>query len=377
MALLRRLFRGPGGQRVGHATGRAGRQTFGRLFEALLPRSAPVPLEDVRDVRRVLLVRPNFRIGNTLMTNAIIPALRARFPEARLEYLTGDTTVALLDGMPIDEIHPMSRSYVKRPWEFLALFRELRARSFDVAVEAGMGSFSGGLYAWLSGARWRIGIEGPGERFMNVLFPRPVCMHAYDDALEIGDALGMECADRPLYVVGDGEAAAALEVLDSVGLVADGRASFFVAVFVGGHLHKRWPNEKWVAFLRGLDAGGVPFVVCLGPEEAQLEGLYRDAAGTHGKVLPPQRLRTFAALLAQARVLVTPDSGPMHLGVAVETPTIAFLTSEDSRFYEPRGERDAVLVAPSAEEAVEAVLSHVFVREFLGEDDGSDQTRAG
>lgn len=365
MALLRRIFRGPGGQRVGHATGRAGRQTFGRLVEALLPRSARVSLDEVRDVRRVLLVRPNFRIGNTLMTNAIIPALRERFPGARLEYLAGDTTVSLLEGLPVDEIHPMSRGYVSRPWAFVSLFRRLRARSFDVAVEAGMGSFSGGLYSYLSGARWRIGIEGPGERFMNVLFPRPVCMHAYDDALEIGDALGMQCSDRPLYVVGDGEAAAALEVLRGLGLVSDGVARPFVAVFVGGHLHKRWPNERWIAFLKGLDAVGVPFVVCLGPEETQWAELFRSSVGEHGQVLPPQKLRVFAAVLAQAGVLVTPDSGPMHLGVALGVPTVAFLTSEDSRFYEPRGEADRAAVDPAPEEAVGLVASHPVVRDAL------------
>ena len=54
------------------------------------------------------------------MTNAIVPALRERFPGARLEYLAGDTTLALLENMPIDAIHPMSRSYVGKPWEFVA-----------------------------------------------------------------------------------------------------------------------------------------------------------------------------------------------------------------------------------------------------------------
>ena len=54
-----------------------------------------------------------------------------------------------------------------------------------------MGSFSGGLYSFLSGARYRIGVEGRGERFLNVLLPRPVCQHAYDDAVLLGEALGM------------------------------------------------------------------------------------------------------------------------------------------------------------------------------------------
>lgn len=363
MDVKRRLLRGASGRRVGHATGRAGRQTFGRLLEALLPRAARVPLEDVRDVERVLLVRPNFRIGNTLMTNAILPALRERFPGARLDYLTGDTTIPLLEGMPVDQIHPMSRSYVRRPWEFVALFRRLRALRFDVAVEAGMGSFSGGLYSYLSGARWRIGFEGEGERFLNVLFPRPVCMHAYDDALEIGSALDMPCSDRPLYEVGDGEAGAAVDVLRSQGLVGeDGTVEPFVAVFVGGHLHKRWPNDRWIEFLRRLDLAEARFVVFLGPEEMHHESVFSDAVGAHGSLLRPQRLRVFAAALARASVLVTPDSGPMHLGVALGVPTIAFLTSEDSRFYQPRGPDDRAVVAPSVDEAAELVLAHPRAR---------------
>jgi len=365
MSLLRRVFRGPGGQRVGHATGRAGRRTFGRLVEALLPRAARVALEDVRDVERVLLVRPNFRIGNTLMTNAIVPALRDRFPGARLEVLAGDTTTGLLEHLPIDVVHPMSRSYVARPWEFVSLFRRLRRERFDVAVEAGMGSFSGGLYSYLSGAPYRIGFEGSGERFLNVLFPRPVCMHAYDDALEIGKAMGMPCADRPLYVVGEDEALEALGVLRELGLAADGLVRPFVAVFVGGHLDKRWPNDRWVRLVRALDEAGMPFVVVLGPEEARLEHLFQDAVGKNGRVLGPKPLRLFAAVLARCGVLVTPDSGPMHLGVALGVPTIAFLQGEDSRFYEPRGPADRALVSPAVPQAVEIVLSHPVVRESL------------
>ena len=355
---MRKLYRGPSGQRVGHATGRAGRRTFGRLLEAALPGGEQGSLDDVRDVERVLLVRPNFRIGNTLMTNALIPGLRERFPGARLEVLAGDTTLALLEQMPIDAVHPMSRSYVKRPWEFAALFRRLRHERFDVAIEAGMGSFSGGLYSYLSGARWRVGVEGAGERFLNVRLPRPVCSHAYDDAVALGASLGMSASDRPLYAVGEGEREAALRVLSDLDLRDGERIRSFVSVFVGGHLHKRWPNEKWLAFVRALDAAGVPFVVLLGPEETGAAAAFQAARGQHGRVLPPQSLRVFAAFLAESAVLATPDSGPMHLGVALGVPTVAFLNGEASRFYAPRGEEDRAIVSPSVDQAVGLVVSH-------------------
>jgi len=357
---------------VGHVAGRAGRRTLGRLLETLLPVSARVSLDAVRDVERVLLVRPNFRMGNALMTNAVVPALRERFPGARLEILAGDTTLGLLENLPLDAVHPMSRTYVGTPWRFVALFLRLRRRRFDVAVEAGMGSFSGGLYSYLSGARFRIGFEGSGERFLNVLFPRPVCMHAYDDALEIGAALGTPVADRPLYRVGPQEEEMALAELERLGLAAAGSVRSFVAVFVGGHLRKRWPTDRWVRLVRALDHHGVPFVVFLGPEEASQEDLFRAAVGRGGRVLPPRPLRIFAAVLARGRALVTPDSGPMHLGVALGVPTLALLQNEDSRFYEPRGSADRALVAPEVPAVVEMVLAHPAVRECL-----ADRARLG
>ncbi len=352
---------------MGHATGRAGRIAFGGLLERILPASARIPLEDVREVRRVLLVRPNFRLGNTLMTNAIVRGLRERFPQARLEYLAGDATLPLLENLPIDAVHPMSRSYVSRPWEFFSLFRKIRRERFDLAVEAGMGSFSGGLYAYLSGARWRIGFEGSGERFLNVLFPRPICQHAYDDALEIGAALGMPVSDRPVYEVAEHERSVALEILGELDLRDGPQAKPLIGVFVGGHLHKRWPNERWLRFLEALDANDFPYVVFLGPEERAFEATLRAAVGPTGRVLAPRPLRIFAALVERCALLVTPDSGPMHLAVALGVPTIALLQSEKSSFYAPRGPHDRSAVGPDVDAAVAMVRSHPVARRLLAE----------
>lgn len=352
-------------QRAGHAMGRAGRVFLGTALEVFLPRSRRVALDEIGSVESILLVRPNFRMGNTLMTNAFIPVLRERFPGARISYLAGDKTAALLEGFSLDEVHPMSRRYVGRPWAFVALFSGLRRRRFDVAFEAGMGSFSGGLYAWLSGARYRIGVEGPGERFLNVLLPRPVCEHAYDDVVAVSASLGAKPVDRPRYEVALSEEVRAQEVLEDWGLVDGNEAKPFVAVFVGGHLHKRWPLERWVTLVRGLGERGVPFVLFLGPEEVSQESEFRHRVGRTGRVQGPLPLRLFAAVLARATALVTPDSGPMHLGVALGTPTIAFLQSEDSRFYEPRGPRDRAVVEPSAESGLEVIVSHPAIAPLL------------
>jgi heptosyltransferase-3 len=367
MTSLRRIIRGPTGQRFGHSVGRAGRRVSDRLLDWLMPVPPNVPLEAVTDVRSVLLVRPNFRIGNTLFVTPLVPALRARFPGARLEMLTGDTTTSLLAHLPIDDLHTVSRFHVLLPWRFVALFWRLRRARFDVAVEAGRGSFSGGLYAFLSGARYRIGCVGRGDRFLNVRLPKFSTTHAYDGAPGFAHSLGVSCADRPLYRVSPAEDAEAVRILAELGLVDGERVRPFLAVFVGGHLDKRWPRSRWLAFVRELERTDTVFVVFLGPEEVTFDAELRAELPSFARVLKPRPLRTFAALLARARAVVTPDSGPMHLAAALGVPVIALLQMKTSVFYAPRGPRDRALVNATVEEAVAAVHESSAARgEALG-----------
>ena len=65
-----------------------------------------------------------------------------------------------------------------------------------------------------------------------------------------------------------------------------------------------------------------------------------------------------AALWGTARLVVTPDAGPMHLAAALALPAIVLLQSDVSRDYAPRGEQDRTLVRPTAEEATAAIMAH-------------------
>ena len=360
--MLRRLRQHPWSRRVGAGAGRAGRQASLRLLDRVLPVSENVEASALRDVRRILVVRPNFRIGNTLMAGPIVLALRARFPEARIDYLGGDTTAGLLAHLPLDRVHSVSRRHVVRPWRFVALFVRLRRERYDLAVEGGLGSFSGGLYAYLTGARNRLGCAGKGDRFLTVRLAPISTPHAYDGAVELARRLGVECPDRPVYRVSELGVKTAAALLAESGLVHEGRVAPFVVLFVGGHEGKRWPAELWVDLAQRLCRTGLRVLVAVGPEETSaIDGL-RAALPAEAKLMSPHPLDVFAGVLAAAALVVTPDSGPMHLAVALATPTIALLLSERSQMYAPRGVSDRSLLRPSAAEVAAAVLEHPAVR---------------
>jgi len=348
----------PLAQRVGRTLGHWGKRVCLRLLDAVLPTLPNVPIGAVRDVRRVLLVRPNFRIGNTLIATPLILALRERFPGARLDYLSGDTTGALLAYLPVDTVHLVSRRFVIQPWRFVALFTRLRRLHYDVAVEAGMGSFSGALYTYLTGARYRVGCGGKTDRFLNVRLPEVRVAHPYEKRVAFARLLGVSCPDHPVYEISPAERSAALALLERCELAAESVALPFIALFVGGHLDKRWPAAHWIELARSLMTSGGRVVVFLGPEEVQFESRYRHELPPGVRVLAPQPLRLFAALWSAARLIVTPDSGPMHLAAAFSIPVIAVLRGESSGAYAPRGPQDRFLVWPTVAAAAAAVVSH-------------------
>lgn len=347
---------------LGRALSPVGRRLLQRLLDVFLPIEPAVPVTELGEVRRILLVRPNFRLGNALITSPLIAALRARFPAAQLDYLGGEGTLGVLDHLPIDERIVMSRGFVLRPWRFVGLFRELRRRRYDLAIEGAMGSFSGGLYVWLSGARHRMGVPRRNERLLDVRLPPTPVAHAYDGPVAFAAHLGVACADRPTYVIADSERRAAAELLQGIGLSSpDGRVVPFVALFVGGHGRKRWPSERWIELARRIAGDGVRVAIFAGPEEADrvttLCAAFR-ASKDHVVVVAPQPLRTFAAVLAEATIVVTPDSGPMHLAAAIGTPVVAVLASRASTFFRPRGTADVALIEPGVDDVASAVLGH-------------------
>jgi heptosyltransferase-3 len=221
-----------------------------------------------------------------------------------------------------------------------------------------MGSFSGGLYTYLTGARYRVGCRGKADRFLNVRLPEVHTSHAYDSPPAFARLLGVSCPDHPVYAVSADEQTAALAQLERLELAAGRVVLPFIAMFVGGHQQKRWPAARWIELALSVATLGGRVMVFLGPEEAPAERQYRRELPPSVRVLLPEPLRLFAALWGSARLIVTADSGPMHLAAALGVPAIAVLQTDASLTYAPRGPLDRVLVRPTAAEVAAAVVIH-------------------
>ena len=345
--------------------GRGLEHALKRWLHALLRKllKAPPPQDPARleSVRKILLLRPNFRIGNTLTSTPLIAAMRARFPGAQLDYFGADTTAFLLENLPLDSVFRMSRSFILRPWAYVRLLGDLRRRKYDLAVAVGNGSFSDMICMRALNARYRMGSGQWAEGTCNILVDSIGRCHAYDVPVAMARVLGVDCRDKPAYAVSREERDKALARMAEIGLAVSYSVAPFLALFVGGHKHKRWPLECWEDLVRKLRSVSpqARILVFLGPEESAMGKAMRANPLFSGiPVVDPLPLRDFAAMLQQARLVVAPDTGPMHLAVALDVPTIAVLNSKKSLSYAPRGDKDVGLLQPTVDQVCASVCAH-------------------
>lgn len=312
----------------------------------------PATPDALHGVQRVLLVRPNFRIGNAVIGARLIQAFAEARPEIEIDYLGTDTTRVLFEGMPLSRYHALSRSMLVRPWRLARLLVRLRRRQYDLAIQAGENSLTSWLLVKTCGARQCLGQRGRLESSYDwVSHASP--SHAHQRASSLAGSLGLACAARPWLVVSAQERRAA-----AVRLTGPSGRRASIGIFVGGHLDKRLPLEFWQDLLRELERRKEPYLVLLGPEEAALRTPLESAAGGFGRVLAPMPLRDFLGVLANLRCLITPDTGPMHMAAALEVPVLALLKVEKSRKFSPRGPSDSILFQPTPSEVARQVCTN-------------------
>ena len=328
------------------------------------PGSAAV---DLGSVHRVLLVRANVRLGNLLLITPAIAALRQALPHARIDVLCDAAYGCLLAADPaVNEVVPIDRRTMRSPIAFARLVRRLRSTRYDLAIECARGgSFLGAVLTSLSGGRLRVGsAEGRYGRFFNVQVPRGRRTHKVDLLLDLLAGIGVAPAGSDLrMVLTDEERAEAARRWESWG-VPPGQP--VIGVNLGGRGRKQWPIERFLDLTRRLALiAGAHVALFGGPEERALQEYI---AGTglpdHTVVVPLVPVREFAALLAGCTVVVTADTGPMHLAAAVHTPTVVIARTAASANYAPRADRHRVVFAAD-ESSVERVL--LAVADALGQ----------
>jgi predicted lipopolysaccharide heptosyltransferase III len=291
------------------------------------------------------------RIGDLILTTPAIHAIRDTFPEATLTLIVSREAAALLPA-----IEGVDRTLVlERKFSDLRIFHTVTWQRFDYSIDFTRNDRSA-LLTSLSRAKKRImapRVRGQSRlnasAYNELLQHRMHEMHTIDYNLALLGPLGIR----------DASAAIRLQLppsaLERAGKI---RRSFKVdnpfIIFHPGSAwtEKFWDAQRWAKTIEhARTASGTNVVITGGTSQPELKHIAEIKSKLSGAVVDlsgKTDLLALAALIAQARLVVTVDSAPMHLAAATKTPQVVLFGPTNPFHWRPRESTALILQGRSA-----------------------------
>ncbi len=301
--------------------------------------SSPARLRhpDAREIAILMLSA----MGDAVHVLPVANALRRAYPDGRITWIVQPVPHRLVAGHPaIDEFVLFRRRRGFDSWHSYAELRRAlaaRGRPFDLLLALQV-YFKAGLIAALTPAHVKLGFDRARARDANWLFtneripPRPVG-HVQDQYFEFLQHLGIDPSP-----VTWGLAPAEHEREQQARFFADlGRPA--AALVVGtSKPEKDWLPERWARLAAALDTDfGLRPVIVGGPspaEHAVADTIVRGSGVPVVNALGDD-VRKLLWLLDGARLVVSPDTGPLHIARALETPVVGLYGYTNPKRYGP------------------------------------------
>ena len=310
---------------------------------------------------RFLIVRLG-ALGDIVHTIPAVAALRHAYPSAQIDWLVEAKHREIVDLVSVlDRVIAVDTS---GPRGWVQAVRELRASAYDIALDF-QGLMKSAVLARASGARRVIGFsiwhlrEKSARPFYSQVgeLPPEGGSHGVESLPPEGGSYGV--GDRAhvirknlrlLSTLGIDTTAVEFPLQEWPSLVVqDVRRALGDAPFALLNPGAAWPNKRWpperfgalAAFLR--DVRGLRSLVLWGPGEAPLGHAVVEASGGAATLAPPTRVRDLLELSRAASLVISGDTGPLHIAAAAGTPIVGIFGPTDPGRNGPFAAADRVV----------------------------------
>ena len=286
-------------------------------------------------------------VGDAVHVLPVINAIKRARPSSHITWVLQAGPATLVRGhRSVDEIILFDRS--QGPAGFRSVIGELRARRFDLLINLQV-YFKAGIITALSGVPRRLGFDRARARDANWLFtteripPHPV-QHVQDQYFEFLRALSID-PEPVVWDIGPWESEREWQ-REFVSQFDRPIASIVVATSKPA---KDWLPERWAGIcdLLSADYGMQPVLVggTSDREAAAAEAIIEASSARPHSALG-SGLRKLVSILDASALVLSPDTGPLHMTVATGTPVISLMGYTDPRRTGPyRSYHDLIIDA--------------------------------
>jgi heptosyltransferase-3 len=287
-------------------------------------------------------------LGDVAVAIPAIRALRHHYPDAELHVLVASDARPILDHLPwIDKVWSIPRKRGQAQLrQTLPILNQLRCEKFDMSVDF-VSNDRGALISRFIGAKQRLGILAPkgfwGRKWLytQTIEEADTTKHEVIRDISVLAAWGIPCPEN-----------LELEIHPNPSL-AEYAKSVVHNYPVICHLSTSQPKKEmsiafWKELCDRLEQLKIHYLVSTGPSEREKE-LMRQLRSLKPNIpcLPDQPdLEHLIAVLAHCKLLISPDTAPLHLAAGLGIPTIALFGPTASSRWAPIGNHHIVIQAP-------------------------------
>ena len=330
-------------------------------------RPFPLRMIDPADVKSLLIVRPDY-LGDTLLFLPKLREIRRALPDAIIDFAASCGVRELIERTGwVDNVIEMDAREVEAfpPRHLRATIRRLRGRSYDLVMATSLAGFNTGLLLAATRTQYLMGYAPGYNRFVfTKIFPfdsdRPIYQQDWDFVEWLGGKIDTKLVSYPTMR----EEALHVERWLAKNSVGSERYAIF-------HHSKavpqcRWSTVHWLELAQKLRAdSGIPVILTgtgqpvVSTMKDGVEGVL-DMTGT-------LTLGQLEVLIEKACLVVSLDTGPLHMAVATGVPTVGLYATQRLRNrwgYGPEFRHVADVVAASCDNdgmkiSVETVLQSI------------------
>jgi heptosyltransferase-2 len=299
------------------------------------------------DPQNILVRMPNW-IGDVVMATPALLDLRKAFPSAQITAMCRKPICELLkEDASINELYCFARpgnNFLRRE-DKRNIIAKIEAGKFDVGILL-TNSFSSAWWFWQGKVKRRIGFS---QHFRSLLLTDPVNrpkepIHHVDLYKKLLEPLGIKkSSTEPRLYISEQEVKEAKQLLYQRGFVA-GKTLIGINPGAAYGSAKCWPPEKYRELAQMLLKEGFYLVFFGDSTTASLvKGIGQNLPDRAMNLAGVTTLRELAAIIKDCSLLVTNDSGPMHIAAALHTPLVALFGSTDEISTGPYGQSESVI----------------------------------
>jgi ADP-heptose:LPS heptosyltransferase/glycosyltransferase involved in cell wall biosynthesis len=287
---------------------------------------SPFPERSRMDIRKILIIKLR-GIGDTILATPLISEIRKNFPKSNVTALVRRSSEKILHKNPdVDEI----LLYEEKLIGYIKLVRKLQRMKIDLAL-CPHASFRSALLSYLSRSKERVVNNFSGPNYFATV-KRPISKipkSAIERDLDCLRSLEIEPHERNTRMYFGEEDKEKVSHLFR-------RGKLSVGFSIGASREeKKWNLENFARVIDGLKEKDVQMILFSSSnDERESDSLFRMVSSSFNSY-KPKSIQELAAGLARCDLYIGNDSGPLHVAVAVGTPTIALFGPENPVEWHP------------------------------------------